>query len=255
MKLSDDSNVLTEVSFSADITSSFGTLSVCLWGNWLGQWKPETLMNFAPVSGELLENPSFEVADGTIANDWLIHADPQTQYATSVDEGYVGQSQRIDVFGVDHSGLFFFQTPDLERGKVHEWRFWYKTNANNSIHAEITDSSGNETDYRERLPGTDGVWQPVNIIFAYDNDLANELRITTDELGLVWLDEFSLKSYDAGAYPFAVSPEFILDLEPGIYAWALEVSNVQGSVISPRRTLNVFGGTANSVDHGWTLYR
>ena len=255
MEPRDDSNVLTEVFFSADITSSFGILSVCLWGNWSGQWQPETLMSFAPISGELLENPSFEVAEGAIAEDWFIHDDAQAWYATSVDEGYVGQAQRIDVFDVDQSGLSFFQTPSMEPGKVHEWRFWYKTSDNNSIHAEITDSGGNETDHHEQLPGTDGIWQSVNIIWAYDNELANELRITINEPGSVWLDEFSLKSYDAGAYPSEVSPEFILDLEPGVYIWALEVSNVQGSVFSRRRKLNVFGGSPNSVDRAWTLYR
>ena len=244
----------SDVTFSSDITSSYGILRVYLWGDWSGKWQPESFINLAPVSGELLKNNSFENSKGTVTDDWDIVSDGATQYGTAVDEGYDGQAQRIDLDNVASWGLFFYQTPPMELGKMHQWRFWYKTSGINAVSAEITNGSTSEIVLREKLPGTSGLWEPANLTFAYDNLLANQLRIHTGEAGSVWLDEFTLKSFEQGTYPFEASPDIALNLEQGTYNWALEVSTIQGSVFSPKRTLTITGPAENSVGRTWTFY-
>jgi hypothetical protein len=149
------------------------------------------------VDGPLLSNGSFETFIGNVARDWKVVRDGVVIGTVAKAAGLTGFSQKITITAPGTWGMYVHQQLVLKVGASYEWTFSYKTNGTSTVWAQLGDATLTHVLLSQELPGTSGAWRQETLTFTYTNVRADQLRISSNAVGSVWLDAFSLREVGA----------------------------------------------------------
>jgi hypothetical protein len=184
----------------------------------------------------MITNGDFESFTGGMATSWTIFEDPSIIYVVSEDSGFTGSAQKIEVSNVISWGMIYYQTLVFELDETYVASFWYKTSGSNNFSLAVSNLGNTEFVFIEAGIGvTNGEWQYYEREFIYTNDVATQIKIHTNALGSIWIDDFSLKKI--------VRQQLVefnnVNINPGTYTWSLEVSDGTDSVFMNSNTFTV----------------
>jgi hypothetical protein len=149
------------------------------------------------IDAPLLANGGFEAFTGNVARDWKVTKDGVVAATPSKGGGVTGYGQKIVITAPGTWGLFLHQPVVLKAGAGYEWTLSYMTSGTESVWAQVSDVGLSHVVLSQELPGTSGAWRQETLTFTYSNIRADQLRISSNVVGSVWLDTFSLREVGA----------------------------------------------------------
>jgi hypothetical protein len=194
-------------------------------------WVDELTLREATAPPSLLTNGNFEAFTGSVATGWTVATDGVVAAVAAADSGTSGLAQKMTISSPGAWGLYVYQRPPLQLGTTYEWTVWYKTSGGNAIWAQITDAAFSQVVLSQALPGTNGAWKQQTLTFAYDNALADLLRISSNAAGSFWLDELTLR--EATAPPsLLTNGSFETFTSTVATGWTLTTDRAVGAVVA-----------------------
>jgi hypothetical protein len=149
------------------------------------------------IDAPLLVNGSFDSFSGKLATGWKLARDGAVSATTAKATALSGLGQRITITAPGTWGLYLHQQVVLKLGATYEWTFSYKTSGANTVWAQMTNAAVSSVVLSHELPGTNGAWAQQTVTFTYTDARADLLRMSSNEVGTLWLDAFSLREVDA----------------------------------------------------------
>ena len=158
----------------------------------------------------IIPNPSFETANGSAPANWTAYQEGTNTTFTYQTSGHTGsRSTKVQITSLSSGGFadYYFDAQNVTAGAKYDFSFWYQSNVEAEVDAEITTTSGSKTwIYIGTVPASSAWKQYTTTVTMPSNAAKATVYAYIYSVGYLVTDDYNLSSQSAT--PTVATPTF-----------------------------------------------